>query len=97
MVTRTPANDLTSHPDRWCRGQHARFNSHYIQHYETGFERRIVVCHELGHTLGLRHRTTPLAEGPDFTTWGCMYPAAGKSGVTDTIDSHHRGHVNNHY
>jgi hypothetical protein len=87
-----------AHPDRWCRGQHARFNSHYIQYYDTSFERRRLACHELGHTLGLRHRDTPIVQEPEFTIWGCMHQdAAWRGGVTDDIDSHHRGHINSHY
>jgi hypothetical protein len=87
-----------AHPDRWCRGQHARFNSHYIWYYDTSFERNRLACHELGHTLGLRHRQTPIVQEPEFTTWGCMHEdVAWRSGVTAGIDGHHRDHINSHY
>lgn len=87
-----------THPNRWCRGQHAYFNGTYEQFYRTSFERRRLVCHEFGHTLGLRHRDTPIVKEPEFTIWGCMHPGvAFRDGVSADIDSHHRDHINDRY
>lgn len=87
-----------SHPNRWCRGQYVRFNRSYPEFYSTDFERRRLACHELGHTLGLRHRNTPIVVEPEFTIWGCMHEdVAWRSGVSADIDNHHRNHINNHY
>lgn len=39
-------------PDRWCRPQFLDFNDFYSQ---TSSQKNVITCHELGHTLGLRH------------------------------------------
>jgi predicted Zn-dependent protease len=39
-------------PDAWCRPQWMSLNLSYSQ---TASEKRAIACHELGHTLGLRH------------------------------------------
>lgn len=59
----------TSHT-RWCRPQ--RF--YYNVYYEAGYfpednPKRYIACHELGHTIGLRHRRS----GEPSAT--CMVPA----------------------
>ena len=78
-------------PSRWCRGQYLTFNSYYYWSYsgvyDNDAQRRNVACHELGHTLGLRHRTT---------TASCMYTYAG-AGAAATLDNHDRGHINGYY
>ncbi|MGL5829038.1 MAG: hypothetical protein ACRC0L_05650, partial [Angustibacter sp.] len=50
-----------AHPNRWCRNQRNIFNT-YFYWYETGvyddqYQRRKLTCHEMGHTVGLRHNT----------------------------------------
>jgi hypothetical protein len=43
---------------RWCKAQLIRFNSGaYPGEFNVAAERRFVICHEVGHTLGLHHRT----------------------------------------
>ena len=39
-------------PNRWCRPQVIRFNDSYTQ---TASQKKSIACHEMGHTLGLRH------------------------------------------
>jgi hypothetical protein len=79
-------------PNRWCRGQQLRYNLWYYTHangfLDTTAQRRFMSCHELGHTVGLRHRF-------DFRHT-CMWQFAGDGGGT-TIDGHERGHVNARY
>ncbi len=50
-----PVSQGGSHPNHWCYGQELRFNLSYGSYYDTQTERRWVACHELGHTVGLRH------------------------------------------
>ncbi len=42
---------------QWCRGQHLVYNTNAPIHSDYG---NYVACHELGHTVGLRHRTSGL-------------------------------------
>jgi hypothetical protein len=70
----------------WCRGQYLRFNSAY----EGYLGNRIVACHELGHTVGLKHNTHPAGETYD----SCMRT----SPVLDRYSSHERyDHINSTY
>jgi predicted Zn-dependent protease len=41
-----------SDPDRWCRPQDIQLNTHYSP---SASAKKSIACHELGHTLGLRH------------------------------------------
>jgi hypothetical protein len=81
-----------SHPNKWCRGQTLTLNSYLYWSgsgvFDTAAQRRNVVCHELGHTVGLRHRTD--------TKKSCMWTYAG-GGAAATIDAHDRAHINGHY
>ncbi|RSM41503.1 hypothetical protein DMB66_55865 [Actinoplanes sp. ATCC 53533] len=81
-----------ANPNRWCRGQDLNFNVYYWASdngvYDTPAQRRNVACHELGHTVGLRHRTDTRAS--------CMWSFASDNGGT-TYDNHDRGHVNGRY
>jgi hypothetical protein len=75
----------------WCRGQHLRFNAYYYWSwtdvYDTATQRRQIACHETGHTVGLRHRSTLSS---------CMHTFAG-AGAAATLDAHDQGHINGHY
>lgn len=46
-----------SNPRRWCRAQLLVYDQSYESYWNTTHRRRFIACHELGHTLGLRHRT----------------------------------------
>lgn len=77
-------------PNRWCRGQKLRYNSHYwwnSTEYDTEDGRRRIACHELGHTVGLRHLST---------TDSCMYQYAGSGGIS-SLGTHSISHINNNY
>lgn len=40
----------------WCKPQLIYFNRAHEDIYNTSAKRKAVACHELGHTMGLRHR-----------------------------------------
>jgi hypothetical protein len=55
--------------DRWCRHQeiHFNLNPRYAIFFADDASRQHVTCHELGHTLGLRHwGNPPQTDGPDI-------------------------------
>ena len=52
---------------RWCTPQKLVYNLSYeASHFPTDNAKRYIACHELGHTVGLRH---PLSSEPQVT---CM-------------------------
>lgn len=53
-----PSSGTTSesHPSMSCFGQDMHLNASRTEFYDTQGERRFAVCHELGHTMGLKHR-----------------------------------------
>lgn len=68
-----PGNATTggTHPNRWCFGQELRYNLSYPGDFNTIDERRGMACHELGHTVGLRHPASGsscMGNPPDFDT-----------------------------
>lgn len=78
-------------PTRWCRGQQIIFNSWYYWYYsgayDTFFERRRLACHEMGHTVGLRHSAN---------TNSCIFPRYWET-TASILDAHDPSHVNDHY
>lgn len=82
-----------THPNRWCRGQSIQFNS-YLYHNSNGYfdndqQRRSQACHEIGHSVGARHRAT------DVT---CMYSFGGPgTNNLPTLDGHDVAHINVQY
>ncbi len=65
----------------WCIAQLLRFNSVYLANYNTDAGTKAVSCHELGHTLGLRHSTA--ANHPE-STLTCMHDTPLVTGVWRT-------------
>jgi len=86
--------ELGTDPYRSCRGQRLTYNSWYW-YYTTEFDvqgrRRRIACHELGHTVGLRHWN-------DYHTGNgsCMYVPAGNAGI-EGLSQHDRDHINAYY
>nr|MDT0661642.1 matrixin family metalloprotease [Micromonospora sp. DSM 115978] len=74
-----------SHPNRWCRGQILRYNSSHPIFWADEARRRSVACHEIGHTVGLRHTT----DDTSCMFNGSVYPQA--------LNAHDRAHINNRY
>jgi len=59
--------------DRWCRGQelHFNLNARYAIFFADDASLDHVACHEMGHTVGLRHwGNPPQSDGPPGAT--CM-------------------------
>jgi hypothetical protein len=75
-----------SHPSRRCDRQKLRFNSDYPASFDTFDDRRAVACHELGHTVGLRH--TALQSS-------CMKNPP--NGSAPFLSTHDINHINTHH
>ena len=82
-----------SEGDRWCRMQelHFNLNARYAVFFEDDGSRDHVACHELGHTVGLRHwGNPPSSAGPPAAT--CMN-ADTPNGSTE-LHQIDRDHIN---
>jgi hypothetical protein len=77
--------------DRWCQRQTMWFNLNprYAIFFDDDASRDHVTCHELGHTLGMRHwGNPPQSEGPQAAT--CMNANTPDGPTTlDQIDIDH--------
>ena len=94
-ITRCPTDNSGtggSHPNRWCRGQLNIYNSYYYWnasgYYDTDYQRRVVTCHEMGHTVGLRHNTV--------STNSCIWPYVWEA-TGSILHQHDIDHINAHY
>ena len=71
---------------QWCRGQTIRYNS--ADAFASNFL-KFMGCHELGHTVGLRHRNGD---------WGCMEERGpGSSSYPSDYTNHDKLHINGWY
>jgi len=59
-------------PRRWCRPQVLRYDLSDTIRYDEVFERRYMACHEMGHSLGLRHSSNSAS---------CLFPNQATSDV----------------
>ena len=76
-------------PDRWCRPQIVVYNMTHPSNWDTrdgASGRNAVACHEMGHTLGLRHT--------DSNTGTCMRSAQT---VSESINTDQKNHLNEQY
>jgi hypothetical protein len=81
-----------SDPNRYCVPQQLIWNTYYESGwYSTQGKKDHIACHELGHSLGLRHTSR---------TSTCMRVATivpNSVPTTKVLDSHDIGHVNARY
>ncbi|MEU7610205.1 hypothetical protein [Micromonospora sp. NPDC049204] len=82
-----------SHPNRWCRGQQNRFNAYWYWNasgvFDTDFQRRLLTCHELGHTVGLRHNTV--------SSNSCIWWDPFVANTGSILHAHDISHINARY
>lgn len=92
-----PANNTGiggSGATRWCRGQIVRFNGSYESRWiNAAWAREGLACHELGHTVGLRHADS----GSGCLTHPAPYNTAYLFYQNPYLRQHDKDHVNASY
>ncbi len=87
---------LNSRGDRWCQHQeiHFNLNARYAIFFDDDASRDHISCHELGHTIGLRHwGNPPESDAPRAAT--CMN-ADTPNGPT-TLHPNDADHIRQYY
>jgi hypothetical protein len=82
--------------DRWCRHQelHFNLNARYGAFFADDDSRTHLACHEIGHSVGLRHwGNPPITDGPTAAT--CMNADTPNGPVG--LHRFDREHINDYY
>jgi hypothetical protein len=79
-------------PRRWCYGQLLRLNLSNVGGWDTTSGRRVLLCHELGHSVGLNH-----PEGGDFPTTCLENTVAPDKATSSAYDQVDQNNVNGGY
>lgn len=82
--------------DRWCQHQelHFNLNPRYAAYFADNASRDYMACHEMGHSIGLRHwGNPPRSDGPAAAT--CMQPDAPDG--PRTLHQFDREHLDTYY
>lgn len=77
---------------KWCKAQEFVWNSAYDYLINSDSNKQMVACHELGHTLGLRHRSQGVQS--------CMVPSSIDPEYINpwtNADSHDQGQLDTRY
>lgn len=77
-----------SNCDRWT----VEFNQNFTESYSVDKLKK-AGCHELGHTVGLKHYDDYAL----FNEYGCMWESINASKMTDGYSLHDRTHINGRY
>lgn len=77
-----------THPALRCDRQKVRLNGSYPEYFETSRARRSLTCHEVGHTIGLRHTTD---------SESCMRSPFDPDDFDTLTSSHDNAEINAHY
>lgn len=73
-----------SHPNQVCSQDYVRMNLYALTHYPP-HTTKAISCHELGHSVGLRHSSE------STSCMNTVYP------LPETTTSHDRAHINGKY
>jgi hypothetical protein len=87
---------VTVRGDRWCQRQelHFNLNPRYAAYFADRASRDYMACHELGHTLGMRHwGSPPQTDGPAAAT--CMTP--DNPDGPPNLHRYDRRHIDHYY
>jgi hypothetical protein len=87
---------VNEHGDRWCRHQelHFNLNARYAAFFADDDSRTHLACHEIGHSVGLRHwGNPPRTDGPVAAT--CMHADTPNGPVS--LHRYDRAHINAYY
>ncbi len=89
-----PPNAIVSgaDPNRTCYGQTMTFDTS-VTPFLSAHVRDAMVCHEFGHTVGLRH-VNPASDGSD---WNSCMQATLTEATPSGISQHDLGHINSQY
>ena len=84
---------------RWCKAQQFVWNQAFASFLPTDTNKQMVACHEIGHTLGLRHRATAGPSDPPVQS--CMISSrispSPYINPWTTTDTHDRVHLDARY